>query len=61
MTTQNGDRLEFTDVNTKDSEEFKKNVCLPYFKDIYKDLASRSDNKSKGINKVSILEVSKML
>lgn len=36
MTSISQDRLEFTDVNTKDSEEFKKNVCLPYFKDIYK-------------------------
>jgi len=31
-------------------------VCLPYFKDIYKDLASRSDNKSKGVNKITLLD-----
>lgn len=31
-------------------------VCLPYFKDIYKDLCSRSDNKSKGINRVSFMD-----
>ena len=40
------------------NEEFKKNVAIPYFKDIYKDLAAQSDAKSKGINKVSILNVS---
>ena len=34
-------------------EDFKLKVCLPYFKDIYKDLCSRSDDKSKGINKIS--------
>ena len=31
-------------------------VCLPYFKDIYKDLRGRSDNKTKGINKVSFMD-----
>ena len=40
------------------NEDFKKNVAIPYFKDIYKDLAAQSDAKSKGINKVSILNVS---
>jgi len=44
--------------------EFKKNVCYPYFKDIYKvrfgsfqDLANRSDDPDKGINKITMLEV----
>lgn len=37
------------------SDEFKTKVCEPYFKDIYKDLQERSDNKSKGINKISII------
>ena len=35
-------------------------VCLPYFKDIYKDLCSRSDDKSKGINKISFLDYSQL-
>ena len=43
------------------NEDFKKNVAIPYFKDIYKDLAAQSDSKSKGINKVSILNVSSTL
>ena len=38
------------------TEDFKMKVCLPYFKDIYKDLCSRSDDKSKGINKISFLD-----
>lgn len=40
------------------NEDFKKNVAIPYFKDIYKDLVQQSDNKTKGINKLSILTVS---
>jgi hypothetical protein len=35
-------------------------VAVPYFKDIYKDLVSQSDSKSKGINKVSILTYSQL-
>ena len=38
------------------TDDFKMKVCLPYFKDIYKDLCSRSDDKSKGINKVSFMD-----
>jgi hypothetical protein len=40
------------------NEEFKKNVAIPYFKDIYRDLVSQSDSKTKGINKVTMLTVS---
>jgi len=36
-------------------EDFKKSVAIPYFKDIYKDLLQQSDQRNKGINKVSIL------
>jgi hypothetical protein len=43
------------------NDEFKKNVAIPYFKDIYKDLVTQSDEKGKGINKVAILNVSKLL
>ena len=51
-------RIELVDDNIILNEEFKKNVAIPYFKDIYKDLAAQSDSKSKGINKVAILNVS---
>ena len=37
-------------------EDFKKSVAIPYFKDIYKDLLQQSDQRNKGINKVSILQ-----
>ena len=36
------------------NEEFKKNVAIPYFKDIYRDLVSQSDSKTKGINKITL-------
>ena len=52
-------KIELIDDNIILNEEFKKNVAIPYFKDIYKDLAAQSDAKSKGINKVTILTVSK--
>lgn len=51
-------KIELIDDSIILNEEFKKNVAIPYFKDIYKDLAAQSDAKSKGINKVSILNVS---
>jgi hypothetical protein len=54
-------RIELIDDNIILNEEFKKNVAIPYFKDIYKDLAAQSDAKSKGINKVSILNVSSLI
>jgi hypothetical protein len=31
-------RIELADDNLTLNEEFKKNVAIPYFKDIYKDL-----------------------
>jgi hypothetical protein len=51
-------RIELVDDSLTLNEEFKKNVAIPYFKDIYKDLVQWSDNKTKGINKVSVLTVS---
>lgn len=55
---QDTGKIELIDDNIILNEEFKKNVAIPYFKDIYKDLAAQSDAKSKGINKVSVLNVS---
>ena len=40
------------------SEEFKKNVAIPYFKDIYRDLVTQSDEKAKGIGRNTIISVS---
>jgi hypothetical protein len=50
------DRLVIEDFSEVESDQFKKEVVIPYFKDIYKDLASRSDKKSSGINKVTIID-----
>ena len=54
-TVQNGDRIELVDDKILNNEEFKKNVAIPYFKDIFKDLVAQSDDKSKGVNKVTFL------
>ena len=51
-------KLEFVELQT--NEDFKTKICLPYFKDIYKDLQSRSDNPGKGINKVSFLDYAQL-
>mmetsp|Transcript_20571 Transcript_20571/g.22930 ORF Transcript_20571/g.22930 Transcript_20571/m.22930 type:complete len:783 (+) Transcript_20571:2-2350(+) len=50
------DKLVIPDFSEIESDEFKKEVVIPYFKDIYKDLVSRSDKKSSGINKVTIID-----
>lgn len=50
------DRLVIHDFSSIESETFKKEIVIPYFKDIYRDLASRSDKKSSGINKVTIID-----
>ena len=39
------------------NENFKKDVSIKYFKDIFNDLKQWSDDKSKGINKVAIMTV----
>jgi hypothetical protein len=57
---QNEDRIELVDDAILKNEEFKKNVAIPYFKDIYKDLVSQSDEKSKGINKITMLTYSNL-
>ena len=36
-------KIEFVDDSLTLNEEFKKNVAIPYFKDIYKDLVQWSD------------------
>lgn len=37
------DRIELADDSLTQNEDFKKNVAIPYFKDIYKDLVQWSD------------------
>ena len=38
--TANNDCIELIDESMHLNAEFKKNVAVPYFKDIYKDLAA---------------------
>jgi len=53
-----GNKLEFVDVCIDD--EFIKQICIPYFEDIYKDLESRSDMPDKGINKSQFINYSQL-
>ena len=53
-------KIELAEDINELNEEFRRNVVVPYFKDIFKDLVSQSDSKSKGINKVSILNYSQL-
>jgi Ca2+-binding EF-hand superfamily protein len=49
-------KLEMLTDSLVETEHFQKNIVLPYFKDIYKDLASRSENPDKGIEKFTLLQ-----
>jgi len=44
------------DFDLEQNEHFIKFVFIPYFKDIYNDLADKSDKKAKGINKIVFTE-----
>ena len=57
------DKIELADDRLLDNEEFKKSIAIPYFKDVYKDLASRGvssgkDDKKKGVDQTAFLGVS---
>ena len=54
------DTIEMVDDTILNNEEFKKNVAIPYFKDIYKDLVAQSDEKAKGVNKITMLQYSNL-
>ena len=49
------------DYDIEQNEHFVKYVFIPYFKDIFKDLAERSDKKAKGINHIAFIEVTSLL
>ena len=51
------DRILLKDFDLEQNEHFIKFVFIPYFKDIYNDLADKSDKKSKGVNKIVFTEV----
>jgi len=54
-------KIELAEDALVDNLEFKKNVAIPYFKDVYKDLQSQSDDKTKGISRVTMLNVNNQL
>ena len=49
-------KLEMLTDSLVETEHFQKNIVLPYFKDIYKDLASRSEKPNNGIEKFTLLQ-----
>jgi hypothetical protein len=51
-------KIYLKDYDIEENEHFVKYVFIPYFKDIFRDLAERSDKKTKGINRIVFLEVS---
>lgn len=55
---ENLDKIFLKDFDLEQSEHFIKFVFIPYFKDIYNDLAAKSDKKEKGIGKIVFTEVS---
>jgi hypothetical protein len=55
--TEEGGQIFLKDYDIEENEHFVKNVFIPYFKDVFKDLCERSDKKSKGISKLIFQEV----
>jgi hypothetical protein len=51
-------KIYLKDYDIEQNEHFVKYVFIPYFKDIFRDLAERSDKKQKGINRIVFIEVS---
>ncbi len=49
---QQSDIILLKDFDLDENEHFIKFVFIPYFKDIYNDLAAKSEKKSKGITKL---------
>ena len=51
------DKIILKDYDLESNAHFIQFVFIPYFKDIYNDLASKSDKSSKGISKIVFSEV----
>jgi len=51
----NGEKISIQE-NPEQADYLRDNVCLPYFTEIYKDLAERSTDKQKGISKVTFFD-----
>jgi hypothetical protein len=46
------DRIILKEYDLESNAHFIQFVFIPYFKDIFNDLASKSDKSGKGINKI---------
>lgn len=57
LQTSSEDKILFKDLDIDQNEHFIKFVFIPYFKDIYVDLADKSDRRGRGINKIVFTEV----
>lgn len=53
----NIDKIVLQDLDIEQNEHFIKFVFIPYFRDIYTDLAQKSDKHAKGISKIIFTEV----
>ena len=51
------DKILLKDFDLDENEHFIKFVFIPYFKDIYNDLAAKSEKKAKGITRLVFQEV----
>lgn len=51
------DKVFLKEYDIQQNEHFVQHVFLPYFKDIYKDLAARSEKPHLGINRLAFFEV----
>lgn len=60
MVTDQGvsDKVFLKEYDIQQNEHFIQYVFMPYFRDIYKDLAARSDKPTKGINRLVFIDVS---
>lgn len=60
---QLAEKLEMIELvdNFEVSDSTKKDVILPYLRDLYHDWSSNSDAPEKGVPKVLLLKVSKII
>lgn len=58
-TSKNGMSLEIYEAQEM-TDNFKSKVCVPYFQNLYEELLKTSDDKEKGINKISFMNYFRM-
>ena len=48
-------KIDLVELELVESKDFQKNVVIPYFLDIYGDLAARSEEEDLGVDKLTLL------